>query len=142
MKANVGERPRVRTICPMCGGSNLVVHFTYSEPPPLETRFPLAKGESYWRELHRCRQCGHYRESFAPDQSRLYAGEYVSTLYQDRDGIKLAFDKIKALPAEKSDNVGRVRFVDTYCRSRWSGDKSARGACSMSAQGLACFHLA
>lgn len=105
----------------MCGGSNLVVHFTYSEPPPLETRFPLAKGESYWRELHRCRQCGHYRESFAPDQSRLYAGEYVSTLYQDRDGIKLAFDKIKALPAEKSDNVGRVRFVDTYCRSRWSG---------------------
>jgi len=103
----------------MCRGSDLVVHFTYSEPPPLETRFPLAEGESYRRELHRCGQCGHYVESFAPDQSRLYAGEYVSSLYQDRDGIRRAFDRINALPPEKSDNVGRVRFVDTYCRNRW-----------------------
>lgn len=126
MKANVSGQQRVRSVCPMCGGSDLALHFTYSEPPPLETRFPLAKGERYWRELHRCRQCGHYVESFAPDQSRLYAGEYVSSLYQDRDGIKRAFDRINALPAEKSDNVGRVRFVDAYCRARWSGEQTPR----------------
>jgi 2-polyprenyl-3-methyl-5-hydroxy-6-metoxy-1,4-benzoquinol methylase len=121
MKANVTGQSQVRSVCPMCGGSDLVVHFTYSEPPPLETRFPLAEGESYWRELYRCGQCGHYRESFAPDQSRLYAGEYVSSVYQDRDGIKRAFDRINALPPEKSDNAGRARFVDAYCRARWSG---------------------
>jgi 2-polyprenyl-3-methyl-5-hydroxy-6-metoxy-1,4-benzoquinol methylase len=60
-------------------------------------------------------------ESFAPDQSTLYAGEYVTSLYQDRDGIKRAFDRINALPPEKSDNVGRVRFVDAYCRRHWGG---------------------
>src|SRR5262245_12620552 len=113
-------------VCPMCGESAMAVHFTYSEPPPLEARFPLAKGERYWRELHRCGQCGHYMESFAPDQGDLYAGEYVSTLYQDRDGIRQAFDRINALPPEKSDNIGRVQFVDGYCRKRWGGARMPR----------------
>lgn len=120
MRANVGERPHVQKNCPMCGGADLRVHFTYSEPPPRETRFPLAKGESYWREVHRCRNCGHYLEFFAPDQSALYMGEYVTTLYEDRDGIRRTFDKINALPPERSDNAGRVNLVDTYCRGRWT----------------------
>ena len=124
MKANVDRQPQTQNVCPMCGESSMAEHFTYSEPPPLETRFPLAMGERYWRELHRCGHCGHYVELFAPDQSRLYAGEYVSSLYQDRDGIKRAFDRINALPPEKSDNVGRVRFVDAFCRSRW--DRQAK----------------
>jgi len=126
MKANVGRQASASGICPMCGASEMAVHFTYSEPPPLETHFPLAKGERYWRELHRCGHCGHYVESFAPDQGRLYAGEYVSTLYQDRDGIRRAFDRINALPPEKSDNVGRVRFVDGYCRSQWGSSRASR----------------
>ncbi len=121
MKANVGERPLIKRACPMCGSADLVVHFTYSEPPPLETRFPLTQGTSYWRELHRCGSCGHYLEWFAPDQCALYSGEYVSTLYHDRDGIKRAFDKINALPAEKSDNIGRVRYVDGFFRGQWKG---------------------
>lgn len=125
MKANVSRQPGAPSICSMCGGTDMAVHFTYSEPPPLETRFPLAKGERYWRELHRCGHCGHYVESFAPDQGSLYAGEYVSTLYQNRDGIRRAFDRINALPPEKSDNVGRVRFVDAYCRGRWGGQARA-----------------
>lgn len=126
MKVNVNRQPQARNICPMCGESGMAVHFTYSEPPPLETRFPLAKGERYWRELHRCGHCGHYVESFAPDQGQLYSGEYVSTLYQDDDGIRRAFDRINALPPEQSDNVGRVRFIDNYCRSRWSGRRTPR----------------
>jgi 2-polyprenyl-3-methyl-5-hydroxy-6-metoxy-1,4-benzoquinol methylase len=101
----------------MCAGTDLVVHFTYDSPPPLETRFPLTEGRSYWRELHRCRQCGHYLEWFEADQSALYGGEYVSTTYGDTDGIRRTFDKINALPPERSDNVGRVRFVDGYCRA-------------------------
>jgi SAM-dependent methyltransferase len=120
MKGNLNRRPQARGVCPMCGEDGMAVHFTYSEPPPLETRFPLAAGERYWRELHRCAHCGHYVESFAPDQGSLYGGEYVTTLYQDHDGIRRAFDRINALPPEKSDNAGRVRFIDAYCRGRWS----------------------
>lgn len=103
----------------MCAGRDLLVHFTYDRPPPLETRFPLAEGRSYWRELHRCRQCGHYLEWFERDQSALYGGEYVSTTYGDAEGIRRTFDKINALPPERSDNAGRVRYVDGYCRAHW-----------------------
>ena len=103
----------------MCSGADLRVHFTYDSPPPLETRFPLAEGRQYWRELHRCGQCGHYLEWFEADQSALYGGEYVSTTYGDPAGIRRTFDKINALPPERSDNIGRVRFVDGYCRARW-----------------------
>jgi 2-polyprenyl-3-methyl-5-hydroxy-6-metoxy-1,4-benzoquinol methylase len=126
MKTNVDPQPQARNVCPMCGDDSMTVHFTYSEPPPLETRFPLAKGERYWREVHRCGHCGHYIESFAPDQGSLYAGEYVSTLYRDRDGIRRAFDRINALPQEQSDNIGRVRYVDSYCRGRWDGRQTPR----------------
>lgn len=115
-RGKVGERPRVDRSCPMCGGTELRVHFTYAEPPPLETRFPLTAGETYWRELHRCSACGHYLEWIALDQSRLYAGEYVTSLYQDAGGIRRNFDRINALPLERSDNAGRARHVDEICR--------------------------
>lgn len=118
-----GDRPRVMRRCPMCGGADLRVHFTYDEPPPLETRFPLASGRRYWRELHRCNQCGHYLEWFDADQSALYRGEYVSTTYGDPDGIRKTFEKINALPPDRSDNYGRVRFVDEYCKAHWPEDR-------------------
>lgn len=121
MSAGIAARPRVQLNCPMCG-KEMATHFTYENPPPLETPFPLAKGATYWRELHRCGTCGHYLEWFAPDQRALYSGEYVSTLYEDRDGIKRTFDKINALPPEKSDNVGRVRYVDGFFRRHWTGN--------------------
>jgi len=106
----------------MCGG-DLAVWFAYAEPPRLETRFPLAKGAIYWRELHRCRCCGHFVEAFAPDQSALYLNEYVSATYQDDLGIRRAFDRINALPPDRSDNIGRVRYVDAFWRERHRVDE-------------------
>ena len=109
----------------MCTGGELLVHFTYAEPPPLETRFPLAQGAVYWRELHRCRQCGHYLEFFDADQRALYSGEYVSALYTDAEGIRRNFAKINDLPPQASDNVGRVRFVDGFCKGYWNAQPTA-----------------
>lgn len=120
--ARAGERPAFGRTCPLCHGADLRVHFVYSEPPPQETRFPLTAGETYWRELHRCEDCGHFVESFALDQSRLYTGEYITSLYQDSDGLRRNFDRINALPAEKSDNAGRARHVDSFARARLSDD--------------------
>lgn len=104
----------------MCGGDQLRLHFVYDAPPPLETRFPLAAGRHYQREMHRCAQCGHYLEWFDGDQSALYGGEYVSATYGDAEGLRRTFDRINALPAESSDNIGRVRYVDAYARAYWN----------------------
>ena len=112
--------PLIKRVCPMCDGNDWRVHFVYSEPPPLETRFSMTARKPYWRELHRCRQCGHFLERFDCDQNDLYEREYVSAVYGDADGIKRTFDRINALPPEKSDNIGRVHLVDDYCRQYWS----------------------
>jgi 2-polyprenyl-3-methyl-5-hydroxy-6-metoxy-1,4-benzoquinol methylase len=93
------------------------VHFVYTEPPPLETRFPFTQNRNYRRELRRCNACRHYLEWFDADQQALYSGEYVTALYQDSAGIKRAFDRINSLPPEKSDNIGRVRYVNSFARS-------------------------
>jgi 2-polyprenyl-3-methyl-5-hydroxy-6-metoxy-1,4-benzoquinol methylase len=97
----------------------LSVHFVYDEPPPLETRFPLAVGQRYRREMHRCDQCGHYLEWYEADQSKLYEGQYVSSTYGDAFELRQKFEKINALPPERSDNVGRVQYVDTFSKEYW-----------------------
>jgi len=120
-----GARSQLQQSCPMCGGHELYVHFTYDEQPPLETRFPLAAGSRYWRELHRCAQCGHYLEYFEPDQNALYGEEYVSATYGDADGLRRMFERIDALPAQRSDNTGRVRHVLDYCAQHWPTERFA-----------------
>lgn len=114
-----GAHPLVRRLCPMCGADELAVHFHYDEPPPLETRFPLAEGQRYSRELHRCVRCGHLLEWFELDQSALYQGEYLSATYGDPEGIRRSFERISALPPERSDNVGRVRYILDRCARQW-----------------------
>jgi 2-polyprenyl-3-methyl-5-hydroxy-6-metoxy-1,4-benzoquinol methylase len=45
------------------------------------------------------------------DLTALYAKEYVDSNYGDLDGIRLNFERINALPSDRSDNAGRVRRV-------------------------------
>jgi SAM-dependent methyltransferase len=103
----------------------LYVYFTYDAQPPLETRFPLAAGSQYWRELHRCAQCGHYLEHFPVDQAALYGGEYVSATYGGGEGLLNSFERINALPPERSDNVQRVRHLIDFCNGHWSAERWA-----------------
>jgi SAM-dependent methyltransferase len=117
-----GDLPKVERPCPMCGGAKLRVHFVYDTPPPLETAFPLAPGYQYRRELHRCDQCGHYLEWFEADLSALYSGEYVSSTYGGEDGLRRSFEKINSLPPERSDNAGRVDYVNTYTKAYWQAN--------------------
>lgn len=98
----------------MCSGDDFVVQFTYDRLMPLEVPFEFARTDSYWREIHRCEKCGHFVEGFSLDQGALYSSDYVTSTYQDADGLKRSFDKIMALPPEKSDNAGRVECVLDY----------------------------
>jgi 2-polyprenyl-3-methyl-5-hydroxy-6-metoxy-1,4-benzoquinol methylase len=82
--------------------------FKYDAPPAGETRFDLG-GQTYCRAYSCCRLCGHWYSDHKMDLTNLYSGAYVASTYGDR--MRETFDRILALPAEKSDNTGRVARV-------------------------------
>lgn len=94
--------------CPLCGGTRLETAFSYDEPPPGETRFDLS-AEEYRREFLRCDTCGHYIARLSVDVERLYSGAYVDATYAA--GLESGYERIMALPPERSDNVQRVRRI-------------------------------
>ena len=101
--------------CP-CRGQHLAEVWTYNQPPSGEVDFKFSSTSGYLRQIHRCPICGHFISIHEMDPSDLYAGEYVESTYRDAAGIKEAFDRINALPEDRSDNLSRVRRVVRFCR--------------------------
>jgi SAM-dependent methyltransferase len=85
---------------------------SFDAPPPVETDFGLAP---YHRELWRSRSTGHVVNRHAMDLSAIYAGDYWDRTYGG-DRIRATFEKIMGLPPERSDNRGRVAYVDATAR--------------------------
>jgi SAM-dependent methyltransferase len=106
--------------CPCAGDRFTTVH-TYFAPPAGEVRFASAPADSYRREIYRCSLCGHFISVFELADA-FYAGEYVDATYGDAAGMRRTFDKIMALPAERSDNAGRVARIDAYAREHLAPD--------------------
>jgi SAM-dependent methyltransferase len=100
--------------CPW-DGNVLEEAFRYAAPPAGETRF-APEGTPYERVVLRCPACGHFVSHHDMDLGALYAGDYVGATYGDR--MRATFEKIVALPPERSDNAGRVTRVDAYARER------------------------
>jgi len=111
--------------CPMCSQENLERKFFYDAPQDVEKNFPLAQKGAFWREMYCCKNCGHFLEYFDRDQNNLYSEEYVSSTYQDPVGIKKAFDRINSLSPSASDNIGRVKYVDDFCKNYWEKHASS-----------------
>ncbi|NJL53862.1 class I SAM-dependent methyltransferase [bacterium] len=97
--------------CPMCRNELRCV-WVYDAPPEGETRFDLGS-DTYHREIHQCQVCGHFVSIGNFDLSRLYEGAYVGATY-GRDGMRQTFERIVALPPEKSDNLGRVGCIRVF----------------------------
>ncbi len=105
--------PRQGRRC-ICGGESLKTIFTYDSPPAGEIRFKSAAGD-YKRQVLRCDACGHFISVHGMKMEDMYGEEYVTSTY-GRDGLLKGYKRIMALPAGKSDNVGRVRYVDGFSR--------------------------
>jgi SAM-dependent methyltransferase len=101
--------------CPLCG-SALASLFEYRTPPKGETRFAFSDTPSYYRLFLRCAACGHCVASHRLDLQALYEKDYVASTY-GAEGIRRNFDRINALPPDKSDNIGRVRRVNAWGRA-------------------------
>ncbi len=104
--------------CP-CRGRYLQTLFTYRERPQGETEFPLPPGTPYRRRILRCSLCGHMVSLHQGAMDISYRGGYLEATYRDARGLQRAFQRVLALPRERSDNQGRVRRVLEFARERW-----------------------
>jgi len=99
-----------------CDQPDPVPAFQYDRPPEGETRFDW-KEQTYRRGYRRCKKCGHWSAEIEMDLTDFYRGGYVDGTYGER--MKETFLKILALPAEQSDNHGRVRRVLEYAEKHF-----------------------
>lgn len=102
--------------CP-CAGRHLQAAFQYDAPPPGETAFDLAGGD-YRRGYSRCGLCGHWFSDNAMDLGGLYGGAYVDNTYGER--MRQTFERIMALPPERSDNAGRAAALLDFARGHFA----------------------
>ena len=103
--------------CLLCGSTAHVPVFTYDTPPVGETSFPLHAGEIYHREIWQCQGCRHLTNRHQLDLKRLYEGGYVDATYSG-DKLLATFQKIMALPPERSDNCQRVQRIVRYMNEK------------------------
>lgn len=100
--------------CP-CGEDRFETVHVYDEPPEGETRFDDAA--AYHRKLSRCTGCGHFVSTCHLPPEILYRGAYVDATY-GAAGIRAAYERVMALPPDRSDNAGRVRRVLAFAGAR------------------------
>jgi 2-polyprenyl-3-methyl-5-hydroxy-6-metoxy-1,4-benzoquinol methylase len=109
----------------ICESGRFQPHFVYREPPAGEIRFAFIASEPYHREVRRCTVCGHFVSVHGMNAGDLYSGDYVSSNYGE-NGIRQAFERIRALPPAKSDNVGRARRVNEFAAALGLGRAASR----------------
>ena len=90
----------------------------YEAAPAGEVRFPFSAG-AYRRTIERCAACGHYVTRHAMDTSGLYGGAYVEATYGGVEGLRRNFERINALPEDRSDNAARVKRILGYASRRF-----------------------
>ena len=129
----------VPTLRCRCGEGELVVAYTYHEPPPGEILFGVSG--PYYREYRACKTCGHYFSRHTMELTDLYSGAYADATYGGPEGMRRAFDRIVALPPEKSDNTGRVARVNEFASRRFKDRVSGRTLLDVGA-GLGVFPYA
>lgn len=113
--AGAPGRPEGAAPCP-CGAGPYVRVFSYDRPPEGEVRFPVEG--TYRRSFHRCGTCGHYVAAHADALAGLYSAGYVAATYGGAEGLLRAYERVTALPPDRSDNAGRVRRFVEFARAR------------------------
>jgi 2-polyprenyl-3-methyl-5-hydroxy-6-metoxy-1,4-benzoquinol methylase len=100
----------------ICSSPDFEVIFTCSKPPEGEINFTFSQKKKYFRQLLRCRTCGHFRSIHDMSDGDIYSGEYVRANYQNLTGLRKTFDKIVTLEPSRSDNEGRVNRIISFLK--------------------------
>lgn len=101
--------------CSFCARKSFSTRFQYDFPPKDETKFDLKK-QKYKRHFVSCDSCGHWFSVHQIDLTQLYTSEYNDSTYGNK--ISETFEKIISIPDEKSDNVGRIRRIEDFKKTK------------------------
>ena len=66
-----------KVTCPFCHNIS-TLHFNYTEPPELETKFDI---KNYFRQFYKCSKCFHYHAVHQIDLDKLYENSYLDHTY-------------------------------------------------------------
>ncbi len=105
--------------CPISGVTRARRVFAYTEPPRGEIGFSRPAGQPYYREVWQFDLSNHFVSCHGMDVATDYAGDYVSATYADEGGMVRTFQRIIALPPEKSDNAGRIRRLQAFAETHF-----------------------
>ena len=75
----------------LCDMSDFELIYTYTQPPAGEILYPL-QGEAYYRELRKCKYCGHFMLKHNYNLESIYRGQYAELTYKDK--LADTFNKI------------------------------------------------
>lgn len=102
--------------CWLCGASDAQHLIDIDARPSYETDLGI---QDYHRTIYRCNHCDVYFNHHNYLDASFYTGDYNQLTYQHK--LKATYDKIRALPAEKSDNKHRARRIADYLAQRGNG---------------------
>lgn len=112
--------------CPISGGTGARRVFVYDAPPSGEIGFRRAVGEPYYREVWQFTGSNHFVSRHAMTVATHYDGAYVDATYRSDAGLAATFDRIIALPPEKSDNLARISRVRRFANAHFQPARQLR----------------
>ncbi len=109
--------------CPISGGTEARLVFTYHSPPVGEVGFRRPEDQPYYREIWQFLQSRHYVGCHQIAVATSYQGDYVDASYGSAAGMAAAFERVIKLPAERSDNEGRIARVRAFAEHHFGAGK-------------------
>ena len=106
----------------ICGRNKFRRIATFTEPTKAETIYESLPYHDYQRLIFKCDYCGHFLSVSHMDPTALYKEDYVSSIYENSEGLRETFNRIISLPALQSDNAERVKKVVTFVNKYYGAD--------------------
>jgi SAM-dependent methyltransferase len=114
------------SVCPISGETQAHQVFSYDAPPAGEIGFRRSAAEPYRREVWQFERSNHYVSRHAMTVATDYAGDYVNATYGNDAGLRAAFERVIALPPERSDNAGRIARIQAFAAAHFGTGKQIR----------------
>lgn len=110
-------------VCPICGSTDAELLTIVTVPPPGEKDYGIP-AERYRRALYRCGECSGFINWHGLLPTDYYRGDYNAASWPER--LLEPFRRIRALPADQSDNKQRVARIIRHLAERGRTADSTR----------------